>query len=620
MLDMKKVGVKISSLRKSIGCSQEKLADLLSVTPQAISKWENGHSLPETSSLPILAQVFGCGIDDIIIPAYTIDERVEQDKPNTLELQAEHIANVVFSKMEDKQKSNEHLGFTDEEITESVCAKHPDIGRVVINRGKTSRTTGDICTPILVSSATPIAHEINLLEAIYHKQSRKENIFDSYVLLHDCGVKELRNLYSIDYAKSAILAENVANECFDMSDYNEDTADGAFIRQNYNMILRSVASWHGTMWDNHKAFGKLGLAPHFETKENMLAWINNAMERPYRKYRKAEELGKIPKIAYENWINNITEKELNYYEEALDFLKTEYVKLIDERFNVGKNITVIHGDLHPGHIWLFKNMQNSLINDPEPARIGLCTEDLAMLIALHLADASIPNNVAKDFHDTKPWLDYYYKCLCEKVEGYSHEMFISDYKISVVENLFFPIRLINRGIYDFRMRDRAIRAFEVFVKLKYTPKPRQEKFPQKYDPRQPRQVKGSPYGIDNPVRKIDSISWIKEPTGYLCGQSCVAMLAAVSVDDVIKIMGTDKGTSQAHIRKALNYYGIRYAPINYAPDPNASLPELCMIVFTLPEYRHWSLYYKGVFYDPEFGVINEYPPNAVLSNVWEIFP
>lgn len=451
MLDAKKVGAKISSLRKEIGCSQEKLAELLKITPQAISKWENGHSLPETSSLPILAQIFGCSIDDIIMPAYSIDERVEQDKPNALEQQAERIANVVLSKMEDKQKS---IGFTDEEITAAVATKHPYIGRVTINRGKQSRTAGDICTPILVLSSM---QEIKLLETIFHKSSRKENIFNSYAMLNDCGVKEIRDLYCIDHAKSAVLAEDVTDSCFDMNDYNEDTADGAIIRQNYNAILRSVASWHGTVWENRNAFGKIGLPQHFETKENMLAWINNAMERPYRKYRKAEESGKIPKVVNGNWFNNITEKELDYYEEALTFLKTEYIKLIDNRFNEGKNITIIHGDLHPARILLFRNQdKNPLITEPEPARIGLCTEDLAMLIALHLADASIPNNVAKDFNDTQPWLDYYYQCLCEKVKGYTHEMFMNDYKISVAENLFFPIRLINKGINDFRMKDRTI--------------------------------------------------------------------------------------------------------------------------------------------------------------------
>ena len=457
MLDIKKLGLKISSLRKSIGCSQEKLAELLSVTPQAVSKWENGHSLPETSSLPVLAQIFGCGTDDIIMPAYSIDERVEQDKPNTLEQQAERIAGVVFTKIEEKNQP----GFTDEEIVAAVTAKHSDIGRIAINRDQTSRTTGDICTPILITSST---HEIKLIETIYHKQSRSENIFNSYVLLNDCGVKEIRSLYAIDYVKSAILAEDVADDCFDMSDYNENTPNGEVIRQNYNSILRSVASWHGTMWDNHKAFGQIGLPPHFESKENMFAWINSAMERPYRKYRKLEELGEIPKVANKNWHNNITEKELDYYETALKFLKTEYVKLIENRFGNGKNITIIHGDLHPERIWLFKDLsRKALINEPEPARIGLCTDDLAMLIALHLSDASIPHNIVTDFHDTKPWLDYYYQCLCEKVNDYSYEMFMSDYKISVAENMFFPIRLINRGIYDFRMRDRAIRAFEVFV-------------------------------------------------------------------------------------------------------------------------------------------------------------
>ncbi|MCL2373555.1 MAG: helix-turn-helix transcriptional regulator [Defluviitaleaceae bacterium] len=79
MLDSKKVGLKLASLRKAIGYSQEKLAEIMRVTPQAISKWENGHSLPETGSLPLLAQIFGCGIDDIIMPAYSSDEHAGQD-------------------------------------------------------------------------------------------------------------------------------------------------------------------------------------------------------------------------------------------------------------------------------------------------------------------------------------------------------------------------------------------------------------------------------------------------------------------------------------------------------------------------------------------------------------
>ena len=40
-----KIGTKIKALRRRDGVTQEKLADALGVTPQAVSKWENEDSL-----------------------------------------------------------------------------------------------------------------------------------------------------------------------------------------------------------------------------------------------------------------------------------------------------------------------------------------------------------------------------------------------------------------------------------------------------------------------------------------------------------------------------------------------------------------------------------------------
>ncbi len=59
----------ITLLRKEKGYTQETLAEMLNVSPQAISKWENGRSIPETSILPRLAKHLGCSIDNILIPA-----------------------------------------------------------------------------------------------------------------------------------------------------------------------------------------------------------------------------------------------------------------------------------------------------------------------------------------------------------------------------------------------------------------------------------------------------------------------------------------------------------------------------------------------------------------------
>ena len=68
MIDTEKTGGKIALLRKEKGLTGEKLAALLDVSPQAISKWENGKCLPETSLLPALANTLGCSIDSLLMP------------------------------------------------------------------------------------------------------------------------------------------------------------------------------------------------------------------------------------------------------------------------------------------------------------------------------------------------------------------------------------------------------------------------------------------------------------------------------------------------------------------------------------------------------------------------
>jgi len=68
MLDNIRIGNQITCLRKQNKLTQDELAEKLGVSVQSISKWENGHSLPETTSLPLLAKLLNCLIDDILIP------------------------------------------------------------------------------------------------------------------------------------------------------------------------------------------------------------------------------------------------------------------------------------------------------------------------------------------------------------------------------------------------------------------------------------------------------------------------------------------------------------------------------------------------------------------------
>ena len=68
MFDSYKAAKQIALLRKSRGITQEELAQRLSVSPQAVSKWENGHSLPEVSILVELAEILRVTVDEILLP------------------------------------------------------------------------------------------------------------------------------------------------------------------------------------------------------------------------------------------------------------------------------------------------------------------------------------------------------------------------------------------------------------------------------------------------------------------------------------------------------------------------------------------------------------------------
>ena len=57
---------RIAYYRKERGLTQEELAEKCSVTPQAVSKWENGLTAPDISLLPRLGEVFGCTTDELL--------------------------------------------------------------------------------------------------------------------------------------------------------------------------------------------------------------------------------------------------------------------------------------------------------------------------------------------------------------------------------------------------------------------------------------------------------------------------------------------------------------------------------------------------------------------------
>lgn len=63
MLNSKTIGNKIANARKKINFSQADLAEKVSISSQAVGKWERGESMPDIATLNKLAEIFGVDLN-----------------------------------------------------------------------------------------------------------------------------------------------------------------------------------------------------------------------------------------------------------------------------------------------------------------------------------------------------------------------------------------------------------------------------------------------------------------------------------------------------------------------------------------------------------------------------
>lgn len=57
--------IRVAELRKARGMSQTILARKLEISVAAVAAWETGRNTPRTETLPKLAKVFDCTIDEL---------------------------------------------------------------------------------------------------------------------------------------------------------------------------------------------------------------------------------------------------------------------------------------------------------------------------------------------------------------------------------------------------------------------------------------------------------------------------------------------------------------------------------------------------------------------------
>lgn len=79
------LGQKLKEIRKKFGLSQESLAEIMSVSRQAITKWESDEGIPDVSNLQELSKVFNLTVDYLLdndnsLPALSMKKELDKDK------------------------------------------------------------------------------------------------------------------------------------------------------------------------------------------------------------------------------------------------------------------------------------------------------------------------------------------------------------------------------------------------------------------------------------------------------------------------------------------------------------------------------------------------------------
>lgn len=134
------IGKSIAQLRKQKGLTQVELAQKLSVSDKAVSKWESGSGHPEITQLPVLAGIFGVSIDYIMTGKEPEEQAISISK---IELCAKKDDVELFNSIEhdnlierdDNKKSilDYLIQYKSKNVSKAFIKKYPAINILSMN-------------------------------------------------------------------------------------------------------------------------------------------------------------------------------------------------------------------------------------------------------------------------------------------------------------------------------------------------------------------------------------------------------------------------------------------------------------------------------------------------------
>ena len=219
-MNVDKIGQFIKKLREEQNFTQEQLAELIPISRQAISKWERGLAIPDSSVLLRLSDIFEISINEILM-----GEKINQENEKEI--------NTIFVKLYNDNKKKNKL------IKILVCVLFVFIWIMLLLYFVNSYKS------IKVYTISGFSDNISITDGIFVKTNEKLFFrIGDFSILNDSKIKQL-TLY---YFNSANERENIVttyddhiviidycgyNEYFNM-DYIDDIIKNLYIEIQYN--------------------------------------------------------------------------------------------------------------------------------------------------------------------------------------------------------------------------------------------------------------------------------------------------------------------------------------------------------------------------------------------------
>lgn len=317
------IGKKIKQLRQTKGVTQETLANVLGVTYQAVSRWENGTTTPDIALLPQISIYFGVSIDELF--EFTEESQYERIS-NMLNEKAE-LTNSEFEST--KQFLEKRLQYNRENLSaakmlaqlynhyaKTLSVKATDYAKLTLELGDNSKDTHNILRDFYGSPNTDWnfrnRHELikfyyNYLEQ--HPENMRAYRYLLPALIADGRTDEAQNF--INKIKSKEKPELIFVFEAMLLRRKGKTDESEILLQN--MSKQFPQSWY--TWSIIADFK----ADDCKYEEAILCYKKSLELQPSPKYTDALEA-----IAHIYEIQENYEKAITTYQEIIELLKNDW--------------------------------------------------------------------------------------------------------------------------------------------------------------------------------------------------------------------------------------------------------------------------------------------------------